>query len=372
MVNIKEINIGSKISQKRKDKGITQEELANFLGVTKAAISKWESGISYPDITLLPVIATFFNATVDEIIGYEPQMLKKDVTRLYEKLCNDFSNKPFEDVYAVCIDYLKKYYSCWNLQYHIGLLFVNHASLSGEMNKIMDTLRNAIEVFERVISESNDVSLSKKAVQLKAFCLIALNKPAETIDLLEDFLEAPMPTEVLLAQAYQQKGDMDKAETLLQGFIFQNLVGLFDAFPKLMMIYANDEQKTKECYEKAIELSNIFSLKKLHPSLMLTLYLTTAQIFVIQGKISESLDVLQKYAELCASGNFFPLKLKNDEFFTKIEAYIETTLCQTINSPRDEKVIKQSMKDAISQNPAFEKLKAEKRLQSIIEKLNYI
>ena len=74
-----EINIGKKINLKRKEKGMTQEELANYMGVSKAAISKWESGQSYPDITLLPILATFFNVSIDELIGYEPQMTEEDI-----------------------------------------------------------------------------------------------------------------------------------------------------------------------------------------------------------------------------------------------------------------------------------------------------
>ncbi|MDD5018687.1 MAG: helix-turn-helix transcriptional regulator, partial [Eubacteriales bacterium] len=57
---MKEINIGSVIAAKRKQKGLTQEELARFACVSKPAVSKWESGQTYPDITLLPILATFF------------------------------------------------------------------------------------------------------------------------------------------------------------------------------------------------------------------------------------------------------------------------------------------------------------------------
>ena len=45
--------IGDVIYRLRKEKGITQEQLTNFTGVSAVAVSKWESGISYPDITLV-------------------------------------------------------------------------------------------------------------------------------------------------------------------------------------------------------------------------------------------------------------------------------------------------------------------------------
>lgn len=57
---MKEINIARTIIKKRKEKGLTQNELANYIGVSKVAVSKWEIGQSYPDITFLPQLATFF------------------------------------------------------------------------------------------------------------------------------------------------------------------------------------------------------------------------------------------------------------------------------------------------------------------------
>ena len=54
------INIGNKIREFRKKKGITQEALANALNVSPQAVSKWESGLTYPDMTMIPVIAGYF------------------------------------------------------------------------------------------------------------------------------------------------------------------------------------------------------------------------------------------------------------------------------------------------------------------------
>lgn len=65
-----ELKIGEKIRSKRRERELTQEELASILFVSKAAVSKWENGESYPDIALLPKIAQLFHITMDELFDY--------------------------------------------------------------------------------------------------------------------------------------------------------------------------------------------------------------------------------------------------------------------------------------------------------------
>lgn len=62
--------IGKKIRTLRKNKNMTQERLAEVLSVSSQAVSKWENGISMPDIELLPIIARYFGITMDEFFNY--------------------------------------------------------------------------------------------------------------------------------------------------------------------------------------------------------------------------------------------------------------------------------------------------------------
>lgn len=62
-----QLDLGPKIRELRRRHGRTQEALATALGVTSQAVSRWESGGSYPDMNLLPSIANYFNVTIDEL-----------------------------------------------------------------------------------------------------------------------------------------------------------------------------------------------------------------------------------------------------------------------------------------------------------------
>lgn len=61
-----------KVAELRKRKGIGQQELAEVLGITYQSVSKWETGITMPDIMLLPAIAEYFEVSVDELLGLKP------------------------------------------------------------------------------------------------------------------------------------------------------------------------------------------------------------------------------------------------------------------------------------------------------------
>ncbi len=64
------VNLGEKIKELRRRDNRTQEALANAIGVTSQAVSRWEANGGYPDVELLPAIANYFHITIDELFGY--------------------------------------------------------------------------------------------------------------------------------------------------------------------------------------------------------------------------------------------------------------------------------------------------------------
>lgn len=73
------MKLNEQIAFLRRQKGITQEELARVLGVTNQTVSKWESAQCCPDITLLPSIAGYFGVSVDELLGYHGANTSDDI-----------------------------------------------------------------------------------------------------------------------------------------------------------------------------------------------------------------------------------------------------------------------------------------------------
>lgn len=84
------MEFNEKVQQLRKQRGLTQEELAEILFVSRTAISKWESGRGYPNIDSLKAISMFFGVTIDELLsGDELLTIAEEDTRQKEKLFRD-------------------------------------------------------------------------------------------------------------------------------------------------------------------------------------------------------------------------------------------------------------------------------------------
>ena len=96
------MDIGKKISLLRKNKGLKQKELADILHVTDKAISRWESGIGNPDVTMLPQIAKVFDVSLDYLLSDEeglpqPKNEEKTVEEIKTK------NKPNRKVITIIV-----------------------------------------------------------------------------------------------------------------------------------------------------------------------------------------------------------------------------------------------------------------------------
>ncbi len=73
------LKIADAVRRLRKERKVSQEELANALGVTAQAVSKWERNEGYPDITLMPNIAHFFDVSLEEVYGLRETNGNKEI-----------------------------------------------------------------------------------------------------------------------------------------------------------------------------------------------------------------------------------------------------------------------------------------------------
>jgi len=141
------MNIGSEIKKLRQRDNITQEELSEGLGVSTQAISRWETSVTYPDITLLPVIANYFEVTIDELMGMDEFKDLKKLNNTYSIVHNLESDGKYDEAIKILRDALKLYPNNYGLMSELAL------ALTLKNNNFSD-LKEAIIISEKVLKKS--------------------------------------------------------------------------------------------------------------------------------------------------------------------------------------------------------------------------
>ena len=93
------MTIGDIIKKYRKNKGMTQEEMAARLGVTAPAVNKWERGNTLPDVALLAPIARLLGITTDELLSFKDDLTDEEISQYLLKIQKDLESKDFHDIF---------------------------------------------------------------------------------------------------------------------------------------------------------------------------------------------------------------------------------------------------------------------------------
>ena len=105
-------NIGKRIKDLRKKKGLTQEKLADMLGITHKAVSKWECGLTVPDISMIVPLASILEVSTDTLFGLNETSDTEDIWNIVISVdsVKEYRNlKTYLRAYDILTDGLKKY-----------------------------------------------------------------------------------------------------------------------------------------------------------------------------------------------------------------------------------------------------------------------
>lgn len=146
-----EIYISQNIKRLRNERNMTQENLADIIGVSAQAVSKWERGDTCPDITLLPVIANTFSISIDELLGNDKIIIEEKIKTIITECKKLTGDKALEAA--------KRAYSDFPYDYRIVMLYVNALNLFGDH----DTHDEITRLCKLVLKNCEDTELCRDA-----------------------------------------------------------------------------------------------------------------------------------------------------------------------------------------------------------------
>ena len=259
-----EMTIGANIKRLRSAKNITQEQLSVAMNVTCAAVSKWERGETYPDITLLQPLAYFFEVTLDELMGYDQKKVQADIDEtiaLYRKHRTD--RKGREIIVRAYHDYPNDYrimhYYMWNIG---GDMADNNPTV------LIEHKEEFLSICEKILDGCTEDALRLNAWNMRAKILHAEGKTDEALRIYQTkfadwYTTSGQKTEQLFAK------DTDE----YYFHVRKNMYELGD--------FAADKLGRTVFFDPALSMSEKVDRAILYGNLMLNAYRETKEAFFL-------------------------------------------------------------------------------------------
>lgn len=296
------IAVGKILQGLRKAKGITQEQLSEVLGVSTAAISKWENEQMYPDISYFPILARFFNVSIDCLFGFT----------------NDLSEQEYEDNLKECVELFK------TGDYEKGLEKIKHLTYLFPTN---DRLRvNLTSAVIPYLALAKNQNLRREiALNLVELCQVCADKElqvqkhfilAHLFMLTGQYQEAA--TDTIIMRNNASKGNVDISNGLMLKAEIPNTIDRINSSIEILsaqiiyelrnkISYLQKENNLKDALALLMKQVSLVELLELDRSYNYMLYMNIAYLCCRLGKLNEAQQATEKFV-----GLFYENPIAND------------------------------------------------------------
>lgn len=281
------------MKEKRKELGLTQEQVAEYMGVSTPAVSKWETGQTFPDITLLPILARLFKIDLNTLFNFQAKMTPNDINQFSLKVLELIENESLESAFEQVETKVKEFPSDEVFIIKITTLLEGTLISKDYEAHEKEKYFKKINIFLSSIENSEEPTIRFSARLAKIRMLIRAkkwNEAQELLDKTDSIILDKKSTELQLALA---KKDFLEANKLIEKTILNDASHLYNALlTKLQLSVELNNFKEIEyyCY-LAKQTSKMFDLAP-----MLSILAELIQS-IYKNEINPTLDLLEKLQE---------------------------------------------------------------------------
>lgn len=249
------MNIGRNIYTLRKEKNLTQAQLAEKLGVSEQAISKWENSQCAPDVSLFPLMAELFGVSIDRIFGYHEKSYTEEVEEIMKHADN--SKNTYKEI-EIINEGLKRFPNSPRLKIYLAFSFSMLYRISEDKTEKKEAVNKAVKLCCEVIDNCSDTEQTDSALNMlrRIYCDTG------------EYQKAIEAVEKISAQSYRQR-IIGKAQILQYSGAYRehDIYTEKNLFESFLLMDALFELKRKTLAEKR-EYKQLISWCNAHDKLL--------------------------------------------------------------------------------------------------------
>ena len=162
------MNMSEQIRSHRKDAGLTQEQVAAYLGVSAPAVNKWEKGNTYPDVTLLPALARLLNMDMNELFSFREELTELETGQFANEIAETAIKGNIDAAFEMAAAKIQEYPRCDSLIYMAATTLDGVLVLSDIPEERRETYKKTVFNWLERVSDSADEKIRYSVIYLLA------------------------------------------------------------------------------------------------------------------------------------------------------------------------------------------------------------
>ncbi len=279
------------IREKRKEIGLTQEQIAEYLGVSTPAVNKWENGATYPDISLLPALARLLKVDLNTLLCFNEGLSEQEIGIFCKEITDTIRKSDFESGFTMGIEKIQEYPNCIRLIHSTALALESALLMSGMNADDKEKYDSQIMTLYERIAKSDDEQFRSGALFMLASKFMVrgeYDKAQEMLDLLPE--RTAMDKTQLQANLFIKQNRLAEAAKLLEGKLWLMeineiqiiLISLAD-----IALKEGNDQNASYIAELSQKAAKLFELWDYHS------FVAPLQVALAQKNVPDSISLLK-------------------------------------------------------------------------------
>lgn len=369
------LKLGENIKKFRSKQELTQEQLADIIGVSAQAVSRWENGTTFPDITLLPTIASYFDVTLDELIGMDNFKSGEQLKELLSQLEENSSKGLIYENIELLRNAVKTYPTNYDLQLKlvIQLRFCSYENGQGiSEEKNISLYRGAANIGDHILSHCTDGVIINQTTQQLCYIYSYLGEKKKAIEYAMKLPNVGCTNTVVLGDLYegkQQKTHLKRSIKCYANMFGNALANLAELGYKNSLGYKSETVSAAERIKILKKSLAIFDIVFEngdyldYSATVSTTYQNIAAMSMIEGDYELALSSLEKAAKFAIMSDALPEKAQHTSLLVKGLGYDKLDTIKNFNFTEC-KILYDVM-----QMDSYDAIRDDKRFIAVLEKI---